>query len=144
MISRISDGETVGKGNKRFGTAVVELAFSLPLIVLIVFGSIEACNAIYLQQVVTEVAYQGALAGNQFDATEQSVLDRMQDYIDQTSFSGVTFNVVGTDGSTPFNDLVRGQSFRVTVTAPADSMPLTMQILSNLNDLSAARVAVRQ
>ncbi len=143
MIPRISRRETIGNSNKRFGTAVVELAFSLPLIVLIVFGSIEACNAIYLQQVVTEVAYQGALVGNQFDATEQSVLDRMQDYIDQTSFSGVTFAVIGTDG-TPFNDLVRGQSFRVTVTAPADSMPLTMQILSNLNDLSAARVAVRQ
>ncbi len=138
-----SHRETVGNVNRRFGAAVVELAFSLPLIILIVFGSIEACNAIYLQQVVTEVAYQGALVGNQFDATEQDMLDRMQDYVDQTSFSGITFDVVGTDG-TPFDDLVRGQSYRVTVTARADSMPLTMQILLNLNDLSAARVAARQ
>ena len=97
MIRRPSNRNASGKKLPRFGSAVVELALVLPVIVLIVFGSIEANNAIYLQQVLTEVAYQGALEGVDISSTEQNVVDRMQDYIDQTSFTGVTFGVVGTD-----------------------------------------------
>ena len=127
---------------KRSGSAVVELALILPVLVLIVFGSIEANNAIYLQQVLTEVAYQGALEGVDVSATEQDVINRMQDYVDETSFSGVTFDVEGTDG-TDFDLLVPGDSFRVSVTAPYESLSVGIQAFSGLGDLTASRVANR-
>jgi Flp pilus assembly protein TadG len=142
MIRRPSNRNTSGKKLPRFGSAVVELALVLPVIVLIVFGSIEANNAIYLQQVLTEVAYQGALEGVDISSTEQNVVDRMQDYIDQTAFTGVTFDVVGTDG-TDFDDLISGETFRVSVTAPYESMSIGIQAFSGLSDLTAARVANR-
>lgn len=126
----------------RLGSAVVELAMVLPVLVLIVFGSIEANNAIYLQQVLTEVAYQGALEGVNISSTEQMVLDRMQDYVDQTIFDGVTFEVAGTDG-TDFDDLVSGEAFRVTVSAPHESMSIGIQAFAGMGDLSASRAAVR-
>ncbi|MDB4539850.1 pilus assembly protein [Saprospiraceae bacterium] len=143
MIRRATHQCASGKIQPRFGSAVVELALVLPVLVLIVFGSIEASNAIYLQQVLTEVAYQGALEGVDISATEQNVVDRMQDYVDQTAFTGVTFDVVGTDGSTDFDDLIKGQSFRVIVTAPYESMSIGIQAFSGLDDLSASRVANR-
>jgi Flp pilus assembly protein TadG len=142
MIPRPSHRNASGNTRSRFGSAVVELALVLPVLVLIVFGSIEANNAIYLQQVLTEVAYQGALEGVDISATEQDVIDRMQDYVDQTSFTGVTFDVAGTDG-TDFDELIAGEPFRVTVTAPYESMSIGIQAFSGLNDLTAARVTNR-
>ena len=133
-----------GKTRVRRGSAVIELALILPVVVLIVFGSIEATNAIYLQQIVTEVAYQGALEGVNVSSTEQMVIDRMQNYVDQTSFSGVTFQVISTDGVTDFDDLIVGETFRVSVTAPFESMSLGLQAFSGLNDVTGIRVGSRQ
>ena len=47
-----------GGSGKRAGIAVVEFAVCLPILVLVVFGSIEACNAIYLKQAATASAYE--------------------------------------------------------------------------------------
>jgi len=43
--------------NKR-GAAVVEFAILLPVFVLILFGSIEACSMIFLQQSLEMAAYR--------------------------------------------------------------------------------------
>ena len=45
--------------------AVVELAVCLPVLVLIIMGSIEACNLTFLKQKLTEAAYQGAMVATQ-------------------------------------------------------------------------------
>ncbi len=45
--------------NKR-GAAVVEFAIVLPVFVLILFGTIEACSMIFLQQSLKMAAYEGA------------------------------------------------------------------------------------
>ena len=55
MIRRSTSRSEIGKRPPHWGSAVVELALILPVLVLIVFGSIEANNAIYLQQVLTEM-----------------------------------------------------------------------------------------
>lgn len=124
------------------GSAVFELAVFLPVKVIIVFGSIAANNAIYLQQVLTEVAYHGALEGVDAVASEQDFVDRMQDYVDQTPFAGVLFDVVGIAGR-DFDALIFGDTFRATVTAPYESMSVGNQMFSGLGNLTASRVANR-
>ena len=47
------------RGNKR-GSALVELVVCLPALFLIVFGTIEACSMIYLNQSLKIAAYEGA------------------------------------------------------------------------------------
>jgi Flp pilus assembly protein TadG len=42
------------------GLAAVELAVCLPLLVMIVLGSIEATNAIFFKERLTSAAYEGA------------------------------------------------------------------------------------
>lgn len=143
MNRRIPNRRLTGKKNKRFGSAVVEFTLSIPLIMLVVFGSIEVSNAIYLQQVVTEVAYIGALEGIRKDATETEITNRMQDYVDQTSVTGVTYGVAALDGSA-YSGVTSGQPFVVTVTAPTETMSISMQLFSGFENVSGSRIASKQ
>jgi Flp pilus assembly protein TadG len=45
---------------RRKGTAAVELAVCLPLLISVAIGSIEATNAIFVMQHCTSAAYEGA------------------------------------------------------------------------------------
>lgn len=47
----------------RTGVAVVELAICLPVIVVILMGTIEACRMIQVKQDLSVVAYEGARVG---------------------------------------------------------------------------------
>lgn len=44
----------------RSGAAAVELAISLPVLVMLLFGTIETCTMIFLQQSLEIAAYEGA------------------------------------------------------------------------------------
>lgn len=44
----------------RRGTAAVETAVTLPLLILLVFGSMELANGIFLNQALSLAAYEGA------------------------------------------------------------------------------------
>jgi Flp pilus assembly protein TadG len=46
----------------REGAVSVELAFVIPVLLLLIFGVIESCNLIYLKQSLTVAAYEGARA----------------------------------------------------------------------------------
>lgn len=48
------------RASNRRGLAVVELAVCLPVIILIIFASIEACSLIFLQQGLQTAAYETA------------------------------------------------------------------------------------
>jgi Flp pilus assembly protein TadG len=48
------------EGKSRRGTAAVEFAVCLPILLTIVLGSIEATNAIFLKEHLTTAAYEGA------------------------------------------------------------------------------------
>jgi Flp pilus assembly protein TadG len=64
------------------GMATVELAICLPVLVLIVFGSIQATNLIYLQHAATSAAYEGMLELAKPNATNESVEARIQQVLD--------------------------------------------------------------
>lgn len=100
----------------RKGVETVELAIALPLIFLILFASIEACECIFLQQALTEAAYQGALEGTNNGATESRIAQRSQSLIDARAIKGATVVVEG-PGGTDFDDLARGDIFSVSVQA---------------------------
>jgi hypothetical protein len=59
----------------RGGVAAAELAVCLPIVVLLVVATIEACSAIFLKQSLTVAAYEGVRTALQEGATPQSVED---------------------------------------------------------------------
>jgi Flp pilus assembly protein TadG len=65
------------KSTLRSAVAAVEAAVTLPLLVLLVFGSIEIANSIFLAQTLSFASYEGAREAARPGATAAQVNDRV-------------------------------------------------------------------
>jgi Flp pilus assembly protein TadG len=61
----------------RRAVAAVETAITMPLLVLMVFGSIEVANSIFLAQTLSFASYEGAREAARPGATVSQVNDRV-------------------------------------------------------------------
>jgi hypothetical protein len=61
---------------------------------LIVFGSIQACNLIYLKHGVVTSAYEGTLELAKRSATSSSIISRAQQVIDARGLSSTTIRLL--------------------------------------------------
>jgi Flp pilus assembly protein TadG len=98
----------------RQGNAAVELAITLPLMMIIVLGSVEICQLIHTRQVIEAAAYQCALIAVDPDATNAAVQDRMNEILSQR---GVRSGSVVTTPA-DIEGLPRGESITVVIAAP--------------------------
>lgn len=101
---------------KRRGAAVIEFAVCLPLIVLIVFGGIEAANMLFLRQTLVQAAYEGVKTGVKVDGTSASSTASAQAVCDGRNLSNVTINISPPD----LASVARGDLVEITVSAPGD------------------------
>ena len=101
---------------KRRAVAVTEMAICLPLIALVIFGSIESCNVIFLKQTLVEAAYQGALAGSRPEATEADILQEVNSVLTAREIAGTSSQVIVAAGCC-YDDLSPGENFTVRVQA---------------------------
>ncbi len=126
--------------NKRRGTATVELAVSLPVIVLLVFGGIEAANFIQLKQDLTICAYEAAKKATRDNASMQEAIDRFNEIATAKGISGATITFTPDFNSSTAS----GTEITVQVTAPAESnYEMPVDFFQNRN-LSAEVTMVRQ
>lgn len=72
----------------RKGTAAVELAVCLPILFVVVFGSIETCNAIYLKQTATSAAYEAAKISTGSGGTEFAARTRVDEMLASCNLTG--------------------------------------------------------
>lgn len=79
---------------ERRGVAAVEAAVCAGIIVLLTFGTLEICSAIYLKESVTIAAYEAARVGVKRNATRQDSIDQANAILDARDISGgqVTVN----------------------------------------------------
>lgn len=116
MQKHSKQSETVRKG-----TATVEAAVCLPLLLVLVFGSIEASNAIFLKQSLSMAAYEAAKAAAVPQGTDAAAKQRCSEVMavrDVSTFD-VRFSPASITSSTP-----RGTRIGVTITVDADSAAL--------------------
>ncbi len=64
--------------SRRRGAAVVEFAVCLPIIMLLILGSIEATSAIFLRQALTTSAYEGIREAVRTSSTTSDATARAQ------------------------------------------------------------------
>lgn len=101
----------------RRAAAAAELAICLPLIVMLVLASIEACTMIFLDHGLTIASYEGVRVAINFDGTNAAARARANEIISQREIRGSTVTISPGDVST----VPRGQPVAVTVSAPCNS-----------------------
>jgi Flp pilus assembly protein TadG len=98
----------------RRGLATIELAITLPVVVAIVFGAIEAASFIQLRHVLTQAGYEGAKLIS--TDTQEIAEQRTRDILDARKIQGYTLTI--NPPLTP--STVAGTTMRVTIQAPAN------------------------
>ena len=104
---------------KRVGAAVVEFAVCLPLIVLIVLGTIEAGSLLFLKQTLVQAAYEGAKV-----AITTGDSDQVEAVVDLVAASRDLNEVSVQFTPADIASVPAGEIITLTLTAPGDDNSL--------------------
>lgn len=116
MLNRIDQAKPVQEKCRfdRRGIAGVECAVCLPLVMLLVLGTIEASNAIFVQQALTSAAYEGANIASVKGGTTQLAESTAKNVLTTMKISNAKITITpAVTSQTPVGTLVQ-----VTCTAP--------------------------
>ena len=128
--------------NKKRGAALTELLFVLPILILIIFGSIEATNLLHLQQAVTESAYDGAVRASRLGATQSQVQTNITDLLAARNIQATVIEVG--NGATPVENIPSGQLFNVFVKIDTASHLISPTMFANFTEIEVRMVARKQ
>ena len=122
FLQRTSDSK------KRSGAAIVELAVVLPVLLLLLLGTIEVCAAIHLQQSLDITAYESARTSLLPKATIHTVNAAADKFLLSRKTKGAKVVV-----SPPnFETLPIGTVITITVSAPSqNNLPLSPFFFQN-------------
>lgn len=124
---------------QRKGTATAELAVCLPLILVLIFGGIEAANGIFLKQGLTVAAYETAKMATTVGYTIAEANTRGEQILAARGFSGATITI---DPNTP--QIFPGTPVTVTVEAPADLNAISPMISLGSGSTIRARITMNR
>lgn len=122
---------------------MVELAICIPVLFLIVFASIEACNMIATKQIICESAYEGALVALKPDATEPAIIDRITASLASRGVTPSEVSIAGIDGAA-YKTLARGDTFTVTIEAAANGNFIGPQLFGAARSVTSSLTAIKQ
>lgn len=105
-----------GNSPRRRGSATVELAVCLPVILLLIAGAIEGANFAFLRQTLAQSAYEGIKVAVRRNSTPAQGLQAAQRITQQRNVQGVTFQFQP-DPATA----APGSPVTLIVTAPGDA-----------------------
>jgi Flp pilus assembly protein TadG len=128
------------RSQRRRGVAAVEFAVCLPVIVLLVFGSIEASSFIFLKQSLHVAAYEGARDAIKLGSNNSGATDSVQNIL--ASRNVRDFQVAFPNGDV--SKAKRGEEIAIEVSAPTSTnSPLAGRFVSN-RTLTARVVMVKE
>jgi Flp pilus assembly protein TadG len=133
----------MNRERNRVGSAIVELAVCLPVIFMIVFASIEACNMIAMKQIICESAYDGALIALKSDTTESDVVSSVNGALAARGVTPSDVSVAGAAGAA-FSTLTRGDTVTVAIDAPTSGNIVGPQLFGFAQTLSSSSTAIKQ
>ena len=103
------------RSNRRLGTAMVELAVCLPVLVIILIGTVEACRLIQIEQDLSVIAYEGARVGTIPGMSSETAIAQCELMLADRGIVGHAITVEPDAGT-----LQPGQLLTVTVTVDCD------------------------
>lgn len=99
--------------SNRRGAALVEFALCVPMLVIIILGSIEATSAIFIRQTVVIAAYEAAREAIRREGSLDSASQRADEILSQRNVKSATVRFVPAN----FAQLSRGQEVTVEISA---------------------------
>lgn len=127
-------------GRRRRGAAIVEFTVCLPVIIIIVFGAIEAASLLFLRQALIQSAYEGAKVAIQANAENSDVLAAAESVAAGRRLSDMSVTLEPSDVSA----VPAGEIIRVTISAPGDSNSLIQFGPFKNRTVSARAVMVKE
>lgn len=125
---------------RRRGAAVVEFAVCTPVLMLVVFGSIEACSAIYLKQAAATAAYEATRVATGTGGTLFAGNARAHEIVDARNMHGATVTF------TPAQETnwTRGTDVTVEVAIPASNNLGGLSLVFQGQSFSSSVTMVKQ
>jgi Flp pilus assembly protein TadG len=142
MSGRFGNQRVARRSALRRGAAMLELAICLPLLLSVVLGSIEATNAIFLQEHLTSAAYEGARSATAPGQTVAGATAAANKVLVQFRISGATVTITpNIEYLTP-----TGTAVTVRVSAPLGSNALMRPFIfgKTISNVTATVVMLRQ
>ena len=124
----------------RRGVATVELAFVLPVLLIIVFGTIEVCQRIFLRQSAVIVAYEGARLAARGISTNAEVTTRCQQLLTSRRVQNATVTTVPIN----FMQSPTGTEIRVTITVPWADNSASKVVVPNQGSMTVSSFMLRE
>lgn len=87
-------GKKTITANRRRGAAIIEFALVFPVVLLIVFATVDVCNRIYLQQALAIMAYEGARVSTIPGATTTDITQQVEDMAANRSVKNLQITVL--------------------------------------------------
>lgn len=130
----------IRRKNDRNGAAAVECAFCIPIVLVLMFGTLETCSGIFLKESLTVAAFEGVRVGVRRRAERQDVIDRAQAVLDARNITGSTITVTPAD----FAGLNALDTITVHIVAPTAGNSLYIFDFMVGRDVSAEVSMVRE
>ncbi|MEQ9411013.1 MAG: TadE/TadG family type IV pilus assembly protein [Fuerstiella sp.] len=86
--------------DRRRGIAAMEFAVCLPILLVLIIGTIEACTMVYLKQSLSIAAYEGIRAAVQPNASSVEVTAACDRILNSRNVQSATVTITPTDFST--------------------------------------------
>jgi Flp pilus assembly protein TadG len=134
------------RGPRRLGTATVELALCLPVLLTTALGMIESCNVVFVQARMQSAAFEAAryatrpTTAQAVAATSTQVTAYANTLLAELGVSGstVTLNPSSWASSTP------GNSVTITISTPLSKNTVTCLVIGNTLTLTAQATMIME
>ncbi len=132
----------VRRSQQRRAVAVVELAFLLPILLTIAFGTLEICNRLFLRQTAAVAAYEGARLAARRTVTQAQVEARCMSLLAGRRIVGGS--VIITPGNGGMATMATGDQLTVKIVIPVAGNTPVSYVLTPSGSVQASAVMLRE
>ena len=125
---------------RRLGAEIVELAFALPVMTVIVFGTLETCELMFLKQSLSVASYEAGRLAARPGSTTAEVEGRFAQIMTDRRVTGATISVTPADVS----GVAVGETITIDVAAPISNNSSTNLVLYSVPDMTERAVFLKE
>jgi Flp pilus assembly protein TadG len=140
LLRRPLGRSTRPHGKRRWGIEVAELAFSLPVLIVITFGTLETCELLFTKQSLAVAAYEAGRVAARPEGTTEETQNRFNQIATARRLQSANLTITPAD----VEDVAVGETIRIDVTAPVASNNSTHLVLFNVPDIVESVVVIRE